>query len=303
MRDMNGLVRMATGQQGLLTREQLRRDGITKARQAGLIRDGILVRLRRGVFRLAGSAIGWEQELLAVCLTEGAPLVGSHRAAMRVWGLRTRFDDLEVSVAYIGNRALRGVVVHRSVDLVSRDLTIVKGLPVTTPARTLCDAGLIFPHTEVQRLTDHAVAIGLVTPRELIAVRRRRLGTQGRNGVVRLDHAIDGLPVGAGRTESGPEVAVLRLLTTSGLPDPALQHEVEVDGRRYRLDLAFPEARLGIEYDGVDAHSRVDRFVEDRRRQNDLAEAGWTILRYTHADLRDRPGVIVRQVRHHLRVL
>jgi very-short-patch-repair endonuclease len=302
MRDMDGLVRMATGQQGLLTTKQLRRAGVTKAGQSGLVRDTFLISVRRGVFRLAGSTVTWEQNLLAACLTAGASLVPSHRSALRIWDLRTRFDGIEVAVAYPGNRALCGVVVHRSVDLASRDVTAVKGLPVTNPARTLCDAGLIFPQTEVQRLTDHAVAIGLVTPRELIAV-RRRLGIQGRNGVVWLDHAVDGLPAGAARTESGPEVALLRLLTTSGLPGPTPQHEVVANGRRYRLDLAFPDARLGIEYDGVDVHSRVDRFVEDRRRQNDLVEAGWTILRYTHADLRDRPGVIVHQIRHHLRVL
>jgi Protein of unknown function (DUF559) len=302
MRDMDRLVRTATTQQGLLTTEQLRRGEVTKAQQAGLVRDGLLVAVRRGVFRLAGSATTWEQELLAVCLTAGTPLVGSHRSSLRFWNLRTRFDGIEVSVAYPGNRRMAGVTIHRSVDLVGRDITRVGMLPVTTPARTLCDAGLIFPESEVQRLTDHAVATGLVTPRELIAV-RRRLGERGRNGVVRLDQAIDGLPAGAAGAESGPEVALMRLLTGSGLPVPVLQHVVLFNGHSYRFDLAYPEHRLGIEYDGVDVHTRVDRFVADRQRQNDLTAAGWTILRYTHVDLRDRPGGIVQQIRRHLRLL
>jgi very-short-patch-repair endonuclease len=302
MRDINGLVQKATGQQGLLTTTELRAFGLTKGRQGRLMREGLLVAVRKGVVRLGGSNPTWEQRLLAAILTPGAPIVASHRAALRRWGLWSRFDGLEVAVRRPHNRTLPGVTVHRSVDLQDDDCVVVDGIPVTTVARTLCDSGLIFPEHEVQRQVDHAIATDLVTPTELIAV-RRRVGEHGRNGVVKLGAAVDGLPTGAMSTESGPETALLRILTQAGLPTPIPQFEVRVGARRYRLDLAFPEARLGLEYDGVDPHTRVDRFVADRRRQNDLADIGWTICRYTHPDLRDRPGAIIAQVRRHLRHL
>ena len=101
-------------------------------------------------------------------------------------------------------------------------------------------------------------------------------------------------------SESGPELALRRLLLDAGLPEPVAQYEVLANGSTYRLDLAYPSAMLALEYDGFDAHSGVDRFVDDRRRQNDLVDAGWTIRRFTHADLRDRPEAVVSGVRRHL---
>jgi len=296
---MDGLVRQATSQHGLLSTAQLRQFGITKSHQLTLIRQGLIQPVRFGVSRLAGAPTTWEQRLLAACLTPGAVAVASHRSALRIWGLRTRFDGLEVAVRYPKNRTLPDVAVHRSVDLIDADITVVDSIPVTSAARTLCDAGLIFPDHEVQRMVDHSVATGLVRPAELIEV-RRRVGEHGRNGVVRLDQAIDGLPRGARDTESGPEVGLLRILIQAGLPRPVLQHRVRAGRGMYRLDVSYPDSMLGLEYDGLDGHSRIDRFVQDRRRQNELVGLGWTILRYTHADLRDRPGVLIGQVRRHL---
>jgi len=296
---MDGLVRQATSQHGLLTTAQLRLLGFTKAHQANLVRHGVIERVRRGVIRLAGSSPTWEQALLGVCLSQGAPVVASHRSALRIWGLRTRFTGIEVSVRYPKNRRLDGVQVHRSVDLVDDDIVFVGPIPVTSVARAICDSGATFPDREVQRAVDHSVATGLVTAEELLNI-RRRVGQHGRNGVVRLQEAIDKLPTGGAGAESGPELKLLRILEDAGMPAPTLQHPLSVGGRSYRIDLSYPSVRLALEYDGVDAHSRVDRFVADRRRQNDLVGAGWTVLRYTHLDLRDRPWVIVGQVARQL---
>ncbi len=301
-RDMTRLVRKATSQFGLLTVEQLRKEGVTKSCQATLVRQGMLETIRPGVVRIMGAPDCWEQQLGAVTLTSGTPLGASHRSALRLWDLRNRFEGLEVSVRYPGNRRLPGVIVHRSVDLIERDLTVVKGIRVTSVARTICDAGLIFPPSEVQRITDHAVATGLVSPAELMAV-RRRVGEHGRNGVVKLEGAVEGLPKDAGDADSGPEVELLRVLEKAGLPTPARQYSVTAAGNQYYIDLCYPEARVALEYDGVDPHTRFDRFVDDRRRQNDLVTAGWTVLRYTKVDLRDRREALVAQVRRNLRHL
>ncbi len=264
-----------------------------------MVRHGELVSVRPGVVALMGAVESWEQRVLAAIMTPGTPVSASHRSALRIWNLWTRFDRIELAVRAPANRRLAGAVVHRSVDLCSRDLTMVNGIRVTTVARTLCDSGLVLGEREVRRLADHAISAGLVTIGELQAV-RHRVGEHGRNGVVKLDLAVDSLPEGAADAESGPEVDVLRILTDAGLPVPARQHQVMAGGNRYRIDLAYPAVKLALEYDGRDAHTRFDRFAADRRRQNDLVCAGWTVLRYTHEDLRDRPWTIVRQVGRHL---
>ena len=68
---------------------------------------------------------------------------------------------------------------------------------------------------------------------------------------------------------------------------PVPQHEVRVAGRFVaRVDLAFLAARIALEYDGRAVHERTDVFARDRRRQNELVQAGWTVLRFTAEDLR-----------------
>jgi len=293
---MTSLVRTATSQHGLLSTAQIRAEGVSEPAQTRLVAAGVLAPVRRGVLRLAGAGPSWEQELMAATLAPGPQRVASHRSALRLWGLRSRDDALEVSVRRPATGALRGIVVHRSVDLEPCDITECDNVALTSVARTLCDAGLIFPATEVQRLVDHAIATEMVTATELRRV-RERVGEHGRNGVIKLDAAVDGLPAGAAATDSGPEIALLRVIEDAGLPAPTLQHPVQLPGGTRFIDVAYPAFRLALEYDGVDEHTRVDRFVDDRVRQNELVVRGWTILRYTHVQLRDRPWEVITQIR------
>ena len=64
------------------------------------------------------------------------------------------------------------------------------------------------------------------------------------------------------------------------------QFEVRTRAGLFRLDLALPELKIAIEYDGREVHDREDAFVNDRRRQNALVAEGWVVLRFSAADLR-----------------
>jgi hypothetical protein len=69
----------------------------------------------------------------------------------------------------------------------------------------------------------------------------------------------------------------------------------------YWIDDAFGARRLAVEVDGWAWHSDVDRFAQDRRRQNALVLAGWTVLRFTWHDLMSRPQAVVAEIRAALR--
>jgi very-short-patch-repair endonuclease len=75
------------------------------------------------------------------------------------------------------------------------------------------------------------------------------------------------------------------------------------DGRLVAIiDLAYEGLRLAIELDGWLAHAGREQFQRDRTRQNRLVvEHGWTVLRYTAADVRDRPDQVVAQLAGYLR--
>lgn len=103
------------------------------------------------------------------------------------------------------------------------------------------------------------------------------------------------------RAESPPESRLRLAFVLAGLA-PVPQYEVRSGGRLVaRVDLAFPAARVAVEYDGRVVHEREDVFRRDRRRQNDLVRAGWTVLRFAAADLRWGAAGAVAQVRAVLR--
>jgi very-short-patch-repair endonuclease len=85
-------------------------------------------------------------------------------------------------------------------------------------------------------------------------------------------------------------------------PAPDLQHVVRDDAGRTlgRADLAWPERRVLVEFDG-DVHRERDVFVGDLRRQNRLVAAGWTVLRFTSADVLGRPDEVIAEIRRALR--
>ncbi len=85
------------------------------------------------------------------------------------------------------------------------------------------------------------------------------------------------------------------LLLKAGLPRPQVQVDLRDAKYRFlgRADLYYPQARLVIEYDGV---NHRDRITEDLRRQNAILGAGYQLLRFTAADLNQRPDAVGAQV-------
>ena len=296
MRSINDLAQEAARHHGLLFTDTFHRAGVSTWKLNRMVAKGALVRLRPGVFHLVGVSLSWEASLAAVCLGRKPHAVASHRSALRLWGLRTIDDEIEATVRYPRSGRVEGATIHRSADLRLDHVTFVEGIPVTNPVRTLCDAGLIFPEHEVRRMVNHALATDLVTRSDLWGF-RIEVGRQGRNGVGRLHRVLEDLPSGAERAESGPEVELLQICQSHGLPEPAVQFPIVVGGRRYRVDLAYPEAQVLIEFDGYEAHSDPTRFVDDRRRQNDLVLTGWSVLRFTYPDLRDWPDTVAAKIR------
>jgi len=70
-------------------------------------------------------------------------------------------------------------------------------------------------------------------------------------------------------------------LVAAGLPAPLQQYRVRLNGRTFRIDLAYPERRVAIELDGWDCHRTRSAFDADRARADALVVDGWTLLRFT----------------------
>ncbi len=101
------------------------------------------------------------------------------------------------------------------------------------------------------------------------------------------------------RSQSPLETLIRLLFVRAGLVPEVLQYLVyDANGRiAARLDLAWPSLKLAVEADGRAYHDLVPALYRDRERANQLEVLGWTILRFTWADLKGRPEWVVSQVR------
>ncbi|WP_232291906.1 endonuclease domain-containing protein [Frankia sp. QA3] len=79
-----------------------------------------------------------------------------------------------------------------------------------------------------------------------------------------------------------------------GTPDDLPQQDRALGGRPVaRLDLAWPSRLVAVEADGAAYHRQPRALFRDRARQNDLLSVGWTLLRFTWADVLGRPAGVV----------
>ena len=292
--DDRALAELASSQFGLFTIDQARQLGFTESVRRTRVRNGRWSVIHPGVLVVTGAPQSAHRAHLAACLLGGNGTVVARCAAAWVWDLPGgRSGPVEV-VSKRWRRVRRNrIVAHETIDLSPSDRSSRYGIPVTSPCRTIMDrCAVLHPH-RAGAMLDDARRRGLVT---LGAFARRvdELAASGRNGIaLARDLAAErGAP-----PASVFESHLLLVLREAGLPPPLVGHRLTIRGDAYVLDFAYPDRRVCIEADSEAFHLDLDAFRRDRRRQNALVLAGWTVLRFTWDDLRHRPGVIATQVR------
>lgn len=173
---------------------------------------------------------------------------------------------------------------------------VVRSVATTNATRTILDLAAVTGARELRQLTDRALRMQLTHPDRLVA-RFLQVVRRGRAGSANARRVLGELDGDLRLVDSGLESMLVTLLCAAGLPRPVLQHGVEVEGRRYRIDLCYPAVRLAIEADGFGVHGGRDAFEQDRARQNDLVLAGWRVLRFTWRQICREPDWVVDQIR------
>lgn len=234
-----------------------------------------------------------------LCRTLLPHAVLSHATAAEVLGwplplrlLHARTGVLHCRVAPSApRRAGPGVRVHRPLP---RMIQRARGIPAASTGDVLCDIAPALTHDELVAVMDHIIgpcATGAFLTRESLGTAIAAMA--GADGVARVRAA---LPEVRERVESPRETHLRLLLLREGFAEPEIDVHVRAEGCRapYRLDLAYPEARIAIEYDGDWHRTDRDRFQRDRRKDDVLHEHGWRVVRVTAADLRDPRALIAR---------
>jgi hypothetical protein len=258
-----------------------------------LQRDGLLVRYSRNVVLERESMLSLPARAAAALLYVGRRAVLDTHTAARLFGCTAADGDtVYVLSGYDRKVALRPGLSVRQGSFDEADVVELDGL------RTLCLEAVIGEmlcavHRPVA-LACADQAMGALDPRfrenfrEDVARRlRARADMRGIRRAEILLRLMSGLP------ESPAESQMLLMLYDAGLPIPVLQRRVlDLAGQeRYRLDFAWEEPRVALEYDGFEAHEY--RAEQDAARDADLRARGWRVIRATRTDLRD-PARLVR---------
>jgi hypothetical protein len=189
---------------------------------------------------------------------------------------------------------INGVVTHEAV-LPVLDRVVIGGVPCAPPARCAVDLARQLSRSDALPLLDGALRSGLCRSADLAAETALHHGLRG------VLQARDLFGKAHPAAECVQESQLRLVLLDGGLPPPEPQVWVHDDGvRLYRIDLAYREQRIGIEYDGGSHLDRV-RMEHDRARLNWLADHGWQMRVFTARDLYRRPGYIVATIRNLLR--
>jgi very-short-patch-repair endonuclease len=286
---------LAQAQHGLITRQQLGRY-LSPSEVDSRLKRGVLLRVRPGVYRLPGVPQTWTQEVLAVCLSYAGSTVASHRSAARLWALEgVPSQRLEVTVRTGRSARMPGVISHRA-EVMSSDATHRCQVPVTTIERTLIDLSGVVSAASLERAVDDALRQGHTTVVKLAKRLQPVHPGRGRR-LATLRRVVAERGPGYRAGDSDWEDRLYRWIVNAGLPRPERQCWVVVDGTRRRLDLAYPDVKVAIEFDGWETHQLRRHFDDDRVRTIALQLAGWLVLLFTS---RSTEGDVVDKVRRAL---
>jgi len=289
------LNRLAAGQYSLASRTQALDVGMTSRQLHDRLESGLLVPVHKGVYRLVGAPPTTTQALLAACMAAGEG-IASHRSAAALWALRgVEATTPEISVPGSRRPHLRGVVVHRTDRLDDIDVSRRRGIPVTTPARTLLDLGAVVPVDMVEPALEDALMRRLVTF-ELLTNTLERLGGSGRRGAAVLRALVEERNPATAPTQSVLEDRLFETLRRAALPQPVRQYKVA----GVVLDGAYPDRRLGIEADSRMWHGGRLDVQRNSDKANLLLAHGWRVLHFTWLDLTRRPRHVVRCIQRQL---
>ncbi|GAB3002423.1 hypothetical protein [Mycobacterium bourgelatii] len=255
------------------------------------VKKGGLVRVWRGIY--AAQQPDLSRRLAALDILIGQPAVACLGTAAALYG----FDTENTTAVHVLDPGVRmrptvGLMVHQRVGA---RLQRVSGRLATAPAWTAVEVARQLSRPRALATLDAALHSMQCTRNEIeVAVDEQR----GRRGIVAVREL---LPLADGRAESPMESEARLVMIDYGLPRPELQYPIYgVNGEVWRVDFAWPEARVAAEYESFEWHSGPTDMVRDKKRWGGIQEVGWTIIPIVAKDVRRQPARLAERILSHL---
>ena len=257
---------------GLTSTRALLAGGLSYDTITRRVKTGVLVRRYPGVYSYGHGDLSPEAQSMAAVLACGPGAVSTRLSAASLFRVSRWPDDGPHVLVPRRHRPVEGIEIHQCVGLDTRDVTVVRGVPATTVARMLIDLGV--------RLTPHQLCwvineIAFRGKFDLGATRRAMARANGHRGIRVVKRALELYAMGSAGTKSSYEDAFLAIAE----PEPLVNMEL----LGYEVDFRWPEWRLVVEVDGN--HTRPRDRRNDPARDRVLEAAGWTVVRFTGAEV------------------
>jgi len=286
------VAQIAEDQFGAFSRAQAADAGLSEYAMTRRVASGAWLPVLPGVYRLPGTPRTGRQRAMAATLWAGPDAVASYTTAARL----LRLDGVRVDAVHLtilrasGRRAPEGVVLHRS-NIIREDRVTVDGIPCTSATRTVIDCAAPLDDEQLEVAYEAARRMGLTSPRALER-RAAELCGRGHPGSARVKRLLAHQQHGAAALQYRLEVKTARLIRASSLPRPVRQHPIG----RYRVDFAWPDARVAVECDGFEHHGYRLAWKRDRRRLAEIEAQHWRVVIVTWDDVTSRPDQTVDRI-------
>ena len=284
---LNDLDALLHGQGGVATSGQIL--GVIGRRQlAARLDSGALVKVWPGIY--GDGELNDAMRLRGLDLRAGQPVAICLGTAAAAYGFDTE-DTLDLHVINPSGHLLRGsdgLVVHRREGA---PFTVFDGRPAVAPGWTAVEVARGLRRPRALATLDAALRSGTCGNRDLLTAAARQYG---RRGIVMMRELI---PLASPLAESPMESEARLAMLEGGLEPPVLQYEiVDRNWRTWRVDFAWPDRLVAVEYDGFDWHSSPEAFARDRQKRAALGELGWSVLSIVSDDVRRRSWDMVRRI-------
>jgi hypothetical protein len=220
-----------------------------------------------------------------------ASAIVSHETAAMLWG--GALPDctwIHVTVPPRETFARVGVRTHRLQG--DRPVSIRHGVRLTSPEQTVIDLAGRLDLVQLVTLGDRLVARRVTSPARLVDAAetwtgRHRAAARRAASFVR------------GGVDSPPESRLRMLVVLAGLPEPTVNHIIrdpDTGAWRRRFELAYPELRLAIEYEGRQHRDDDEIWAVDIDRREEFDRGSWRVIQVINSGLFESPLRTVQRI-------
>ncbi|MFC8039856.1 hypothetical protein ACFUOZ_10930 [Paenarthrobacter sp. NPDC057355] len=287
---------LALPSRGYLWRtDELLRFGLNARRIKAMVDAGEMRRLRYGCYIRTSkwNALGPRRQAMerivahahGTLTTSSGGFVYSHLSAARlhglfVWGVDDKVHVLS-AVRPSSDRWGKDVKGHTE-SFSEEEVVMVRGLRATSLERTMFDCARILSYPKALVIMDHGLRLGA----DIQMLTRMAAASSGKRGIRTLRKALENADP---RSESAGETLTRDLMQRLRIKPPQPQFEVQTRIGHHRMDFAWEDVKLALEFDGrtkyFDYKPTEEVIFQERRREKALMEDGWRFIRIEWKDL------------------